>query len=180
MSRSCSHRSRSRRPKRNGPNGLRRVCICGCNGEQAAGVLQRFYENLFATSLGVQELFRPGSMDKQKEMLNRAVELLLKFDPACGCPELPAARRFARDLSVDREHYDQFLDVLVRTMEQTGVADATESAAWRAAIDPAIEFMRTSRASPTDHRQRPDRGGGRCWGRRPEAPRPPPAARLCR
>ena len=27
-----SQTSRSRRPKRNGPNGLRRVCICGCKG----------------------------------------------------------------------------------------------------------------------------------------------------
>ena len=57
-------------------------------GNKPREFFERFYENLFATSPGVQALFRPGSMDKQKEMLNRAVELLLKFDPACGCPEL--------------------------------------------------------------------------------------------
>ncbi len=104
---------------------------------------ERFYENLFATSPGVQALFRPGSMDKQKEMLNRAVELLLKFDPACGCPELRRLAGTHGTLQLTKEHYDQFLDAFVRTIEQTGVADATESAAWRAAINPAIEFMRT-------------------------------------
>ena len=104
---------------------------------------ERFYENLFAASPGVQALFRRGSMDKQKEMLNRAVELLLKFDPACGCPELRRLAATHGTFQLTKRHYDQFLDVLVRTIEQTGVADATESAAWRAAINPAIEFMRT-------------------------------------
>jgi len=84
-------------------------------GNKPREFFERFYENLFATSVGVQALFRPGSMDKQKEMLNRAVELLLKFDPACGCPEL---RRLAGShvrYQLTKEHYDLFLDVLVRT-----------------------------------------------------------------
>jgi hypothetical protein len=87
-------------------------------------------------------------MDKQKEMLNRAVELLLKFDPACGCPELRRLAGLHGTYQLTKEHYDQFLDVLVCTLEQTGVADATESAAWRTAINPAIEFMRTCQGVP--------------------------------
>jgi serine/threonine protein kinase len=126
-------------------------------GNKPREFFERFYENLFATSPGVQALFRPGSMDKQKEMLNRAVELLLKFDPACGCPEL---RRLAGShvrYQLTKEHYDLFLDVLVRTMEQIGVADAAESAAWRTAINPAIEFMRTCQGdSQQFHREDPD------------------------
>ena len=88
-------------------------------------------------------MFRPGSMDKQKEMLNRAIELLLKFDPARGCPELQRLAGLHGTYHLTTEHYDQFLEVLLQTMEQTDVADATERAAWRAAIKPAIEFMRT-------------------------------------
>ena len=129
-------------------------------GDKPREFFERFYENLFATSLGVQHLFRPGSMDKQKEMLNRAVELLLKFDPARGCPELRRLAGLHGTYQLTTEHYDQFLEVLLHTMEQTDVADATERAAWRAAIKPAIEFMRTCQGVATNHRQQPDRGGG--------------------
>ena len=112
-------------------------------GNKPREFLTRFYENLFARSPGVQALFRPELMDKQKQMLNRAVELLLKFDPACGCPELLRLAGMHGRFQLTKEHYDQFLDALVHTIEQTGVANPTESAAWRAAINPAIEFMRT-------------------------------------
>jgi serine/threonine protein kinase len=112
-------------------------------GNKPREFFERFYENLFEASPGVQALFRRGSMDKQKEMLNRAVELLLKFDPACGCPDLRRLAAMHGTFQLTQRHYDEFLDVLVRTIEQTGVADATESAAWRAAVNPAIEFMRT-------------------------------------
>jgi hemoglobin-like flavoprotein len=119
-------------------------------GNKPREFFECFYANLFAASPAVQALFRPGSMEKQKEMLNRAVELLLQFDPACGCPELRRLATTHGTLQLTKEHYDQFLDVLVRTIEQTGVADESESAAWRAAINPAIEFMRTCQGAPAD------------------------------
>jgi serine/threonine protein kinase len=112
-------------------------------GNKPREFFERFYENLFATSRGVRDLFRQVSMDKQKELLNQAMELLLKFDPACGCPELRRLAETHGRFPLTKEHYDQFLDALVRTIEETGDADATESAALRAAINPAIEFMRT-------------------------------------
>jgi hemoglobin-like flavoprotein len=122
-------------------------------GNKPREFFERFYQNLFATSERVDELFRRTPMDKQKEMLNRAVELLFKFDPACGCPELRRLAQTHGAFQLTKEHYDQFLDVLVRTLEQTGVADATESAAWRAAIQPAIEFMRTCQGAQADGSQ---------------------------
>jgi serine/threonine protein kinase len=109
---------------------------------------ETFYENLFTAAPGVQALFPPGSMDKQKDMLNRAMELLLKFDPACGCDDLRRLAGTHRAFQLTKEHYDQFLDALVRTIEQTRVADATETAAWRAALGPAVEFMRTCQGAP--------------------------------
>ena len=122
-------------------------------GTKPREFFERFYENLFTTSPAVQALFHPESMDKQKEMLNRAVELLIKFDPACGCPELRRLAGTHGTFQLTKEHYDLFLDVLVRTIEQTGVANATESAAWRAAISPAMEFMRTCQGAPVDGSQ---------------------------
>jgi serine/threonine protein kinase len=112
-------------------------------GTKPREFFDRFYENLFAASSDVQALFRPEALGKQKQMLNRAVELLLKFDPACGCAELRRLAQRHEGFQLSKAHYDQFLDALVRTIEQTGVADAAESAAWRAAMNPAIEFMRT-------------------------------------
>lgn len=119
-------------------------------GNRPREFFERFYENLFTTAPGVRALFPPGSMDKQKDMLNRAVELLLKFDPACGCGELRRLAGSHRAFQLTKEHYDQFLDALVRTIEQTGVADATESSAWRAALTPAVEFMRTCQGAAAE------------------------------
>jgi serine/threonine protein kinase len=122
-------------------------------GNTPQDFFEQFYRNLFATSAGVQELFGARSMDRQKEMLNRGIELLLKFDPASGCDQLRRLAGTHGALRLTREHYDQFLDALVRTIEQTGVADATEAAAWRTALNPAIEFMRTCQGAPADGAQ---------------------------
>ena len=92
----------SPRPTRNGPNGPRRLCISAAAGNKPREFFERFYANLFATASESRRCSRPGSMDKQKEMLNRALELLLKFDPACGCPELRRLAEAPQDVSADQ------------------------------------------------------------------------------
>ena len=42
-----------------------------------------------------------------------------------------------------KAHYDNFLEVLMQTVEDMDVATPAELEAWRASIAPALEFMRT-------------------------------------
>ena len=82
-------------------------------------------------------------MAKQQALLNKAIQLLIDFDPARGCDQLAKLAGTHTRFALTKDHYDQFLEVLMQTIEQIGPKSPEELEAWRASIAPGLEFMRT-------------------------------------
>ena len=58
------------------------------SGGRERAFFERFYNGLFASLPEIQRHFADVDMSKQHAMLNKAVQLLIDFDPARGCEEL--------------------------------------------------------------------------------------------
>jgi serine/threonine protein kinase len=104
---------------------------------------ERFYESLFAACPDIKKHFDNVEMAKQQALLNKAIQLLIDFDPAHGCDQLARLAGTHTRFALTKDHYDQFLEVLMQTIEQIGTNSPEELEAWRASIAPAMEFMRT-------------------------------------
>jgi hemoglobin-like flavoprotein len=68
--------------------------------------------------------------------------LLINFDPAIGCSDLRELSMRHMGYGLTEAHYNAFKEVLIKSIEESGVTQPAELAAWRAAVTPAIEFMR--------------------------------------
>jgi hemoglobin-like flavoprotein len=110
-------------------------------GDTKRALFTRFYRNLFDTCPDVKERFAAIDMDRQYEILNRAIQLLLDFEPARGSEPLRDLASRHTPFGLNRRHYDLFLDVLVKTIEECGVNDTGQLAAWRKTLTPAVDFM---------------------------------------
>jgi len=102
----------------------------------------RFYRNLFETCPDVQAHFTATDMPRQHLMLNRAIQLLLDFNPARGSEQLRDLGASHGAFGLTGSHYELFLDVLVRTLEQSGITDSDQLDAWRDTLARGVEFMR--------------------------------------
>ena len=118
------------------------------SGGRERAFFERFYNGLFASLPEIQRHFADADMSKQHAMLNKAVQLLIDFDPARGCEELAGLAASHAQFALTKTHYDSFLEVLLETIEQSGVKDPAELEAWRSAIAPALVFMRTCQSVP--------------------------------
>ena len=117
-------------------------------GNTERTLFTRFYQNLFTVCPDVQGRFKAIDLDRQSKMLNRAIQLLLDFNSALGSEPLRdlAVRHAA--LGLTRPHYDAFVDVLVKTIEESGVDDPRQLTAWRKTLGPAIDFMWACQGTP--------------------------------
>ena len=110
-------------------------------GQQA--FFAAFYRNLFAACPDVERHFTTIDMAQQYKIVNKAIKLLLDFDPLQGSEELRDLAAQHAAFGLNRQHYDLFLEALVKTMAETGDNDPNEIAAWRNALTPAVDFMCT-------------------------------------
>ena len=101
----------------------------------------RFYRNLFTVCPDVEERFAAIDMERQYRILNRAIQLLLDFNPAQGSEPLRELATQHTPFALNRRHYAMFLDMLVKTIEESGVNDTSQLAAWRKTLTPAVDFM---------------------------------------
>lgn len=105
-------------------------------------LFSRFYQNLFAVCPDVTARFTDVDMSRQYQILNKAIQLLLDFDPGQGCTKLRDLAERHSAYGLTRRHYELFLEALLAAMEQSGVRDH-ELVAWRKTLTPAIDFMCT-------------------------------------
>jgi serine/threonine protein kinase len=113
------------------------------SGGRDRAFFERFYESLFSACPDIKMHFDNVEMAKQKALLNKAIQLLIDFDPARGCEQLAKLAGTHSRFALTKKHYDHFLDALMQTIEQSGTKDPEELEAWRASISPPLEFMRT-------------------------------------
>ena len=114
---------------------------------QSGGRDRAFFDDstsLFAACPDVKKHFDNVEMAKQQALLNKAIQLLIDFDPARGCDQLAKLAGTHTRFALTKDHYDHFLEVLMQTIEQIGTKSPEDLEAWRASITPALEFMRTS------------------------------------
>jgi len=103
----------------------------------------RFYENLFAMCPDVKASFAAVDMERQYQILNVAIQLLLDYDPTQGCAKLRDLAEKHSAYGLTRRHYELFLEALLRAMEDSGVHEPRVLTAWRKTLTPAIDFMCT-------------------------------------
>jgi serine/threonine protein kinase len=118
-----------------------RIQAGGVDGERT--FFARFYQNLFAAAKDVEQHFQSINMERQYQILNRTIHALLSFQfQSSGAREQLAkiASRHA-SLGLTRQHYDQFLETFVKTIEDLGESDQAKLAAWRATLKPGIDFL---------------------------------------
>ncbi len=111
---------------------------------QAETLIDRFYDNLFATAPSVRPLF-PDDMTQQKRHLLSAVSLVVKhadrLDELAGAL-MDMGERHVR-YGAQEAHYPVVRDVMLRTLaEVAGDAWTSEfEGAWRRALDSVAQMM---------------------------------------
>jgi serine/threonine protein kinase len=116
----------------------------GVEGERK--FFTKFYENLFTALPEVELHFRSIDMERQHRILNSTIHTLLNFRPdsPAATKSLDVLASKHANLGLTERHYSVFLDMLEQTIEELGEKDPEQRAAWRAALGPGIEFMRTA------------------------------------
>ncbi len=106
---------------------------------------QAFYGRLLDTDAPVRAKFAATDFERQNKLLQHGIGLLFIFAKRPNPTLLAriAERHSARDLDVPPALYPHFVDSLVATVREFDSACSDEiEAAWRAAVEPGIAFMR--------------------------------------
>jgi hemoglobin-like flavoprotein len=101
----------------------------------------RFYESLLAAAPDVRRHFDGTHMERQYGMLDRAIRALLAFDPETPSLELRALAARHAGFELAWSHYQAFIEVLVRTIQEAGEADTDALAAWRNTLTRGIQQL---------------------------------------
>lgn len=102
-----------------------------------------FYRNLFAAMGDIERHFRSIDMERQYQILNRAIHALLAFRPESSKAQEHLAQIASRhaNLGLTRRHYDLFLEAFVNTVAELGDNEPALLAAWRTTLKPGIDFL---------------------------------------
>ena len=110
--------------------------------------LNRFYEIFFTSSEKAAKKFEHTDVEKQAAILKSSLHMMALS--ASGNPEGKehmeglAERHSRRDLDIEPEFYDVWLDCLVKTVEEFDPRfDENIGKAWRKVMKPGIDFMKS-------------------------------------
>lgn len=113
---------------------------------RAPGFLPRVYELLLESDPRIPPMFAATEFPKQHKLLQHGLGLLLSFGKKHD-PELLeriAARHSSSGLDVPPSLYEHFIESLMRAVrEHDPRFDADADRAWRAALAPGIDFMKS-------------------------------------
>jgi len=112
------------------------------------GFLDRFYELFLASADEVREKFKNTNFDRQKEALRMSLYMMMTaHDWSVECDghlEEIAERHSRHDLDIAPHLYDLWLVCLLRAVSEFDPGyDANVAAAWRAALGPGIQLMKS-------------------------------------
>lgn len=106
---------------------------------------QAFYRRLLETEAPIHAKFAHTDFERQNKLLQHGVGLLFIFAKRPNPTLLAriAERHSSRDLDIPPALYPHFVESLVATVREhdAGCTEEVE-AAWRAAVEPGIAFMR--------------------------------------
>jgi hemoglobin-like flavoprotein len=116
---------------------------CSCSPD----FLRRFYTLFLASSDTVAKKFEHTDLRKQARMLKTSLYIMMSA--SCGSEQIVHLERLAKlhsraELDIKPELYDLWLDRLVQAVKEFDpMFDPQTETAWRRALQPGIEFMKS-------------------------------------
>jgi hemoglobin-like flavoprotein len=107
-----------------------------------ADFFRSFYRILFEKSDEIRGLFQQGSVDEQSQKLNRAMSSVLNFTRELHTTSLGDQVDRHRNMGIKTEHFGLFRDAFIDALGEARIADGYSEDAWRAILDPALNYMR--------------------------------------
>ncbi len=110
------------------------------------GFFDAFYQNLLGSSPEIPPMFAKTDFERQHKLLRHSLGVLLIYakrnNPALL--ERVAVRHSREDVNVDPSLYPHFVESLVQAVRECDPECCPEvEEAWRASIEPGIEFMKS-------------------------------------
>jgi len=109
------------------------------------GFFDAFYQNFLGSSPEIPPMFAKTNFERQHKLLQHSLGVLLIYakrnNPALL--ERVAVRHSRKDVDVDPSLYPFFVESLIKTLREYDPKFGPEvEEAWRAAIEPGIEFIK--------------------------------------
>jgi hemoglobin-like flavoprotein len=114
-----------------------------------AEFFRSFYQILLGKSPDIRALFKSGgSIDEQARKLNNAMARILTFNKRLRTARLENEINRHRGMAIKAEHFGYFRDAFVEALSTAKITDGRSHDAWRAVLDPALNYMRDEIAKP--------------------------------
>jgi hemoglobin-like flavoprotein len=113
--------------------------------QQHPEFFRAFYNRLLSSDPAIVPYFANTKFEKQDRLLQHGISLLLIYAkrPNPNLLERIAERHGPSGLNIPDRFYPKFMESLVATVGELDPAfDARTEAAWRAALEPGIRFMK--------------------------------------
>ncbi len=122
---------------------------------QYTNVLQRnpdffrsFYRILFKKSDAIEALFAHKSIEEQSQKLNEAMNTILNYTEGLKASSLTGEVRRHNSMGIKPEFFEWFRDAFLEALREAGITDCYSEDAWRAVLDPALNYMKSNVALP--------------------------------
>jgi hemoglobin-like flavoprotein len=113
-----------------------------------AAFFRSFYRILFEKSDAIAVLFQRASIEEQSRKLDKAMSNILNFTQSLRTSSLADAVDSHRGMGIEPEHFGMFRDAFIEALREAGITDGYSQDAWRAILDPALNYMRDQIGSP--------------------------------
>jgi serine/threonine protein kinase len=126
------------------PDAVRQHADSQYNGrlQREVKFFRSFYDILLE-SPEIRVMFRPQfSAQRQAQKLNRAMRNILNLRPYLSTSSLGDEVKRHRDMNIKAEHFGLFRDAFIAALEKAKIADGYSKDAWRAVLDPALNYLR--------------------------------------
>jgi len=111
-----------------------------CQGKTA--FYRTFYSMFFRRSPATEGLFANGSMDRQYEMIDEAIERLLNFREGAEPTTLSRTRDAHRRFHLAPSDFDHFHDAFLEALVAMGERDPEVLDSWYAVLRPSLDYMK--------------------------------------
>jgi len=111
--------------------------------DRARRLAESFYSRFFGAWPELRALF-PATMERQYDMLNGALKLLVDFDPAApaSVAALGAVAAKHRGFTLREPQLQAFEEALLGALAEVGDGEMGTADAWRTALEPGLKYLR--------------------------------------
>jgi hemoglobin-like flavoprotein len=115
---------------------------------EKADFFRSFYRILFEKSDAIEALFAHKSIEEQSQKLNEAMNTILNYTEGLKASSLAGEVRRHHNMGIKPEFFECFKDAFMDALREAGITDGYSEDAWRAVLDPALNYMKSNIALP--------------------------------